>query len=78
MPMRRLSFAIAIFVALLPFGASAQPLIQSQEGIALENQILQLQNQVQQLQGSGGSALGGSSQTVAPAPSASISANGSF
>ena len=71
--MRRLSFAIAIFVALLPFGASAQPLIQSQEGIALENQILQLQNQVQQLQGSGGSALGGSSQTVAPPPSASAS-----
>ncbi len=40
-------------------------MVQSQEGIALENQILQLQQQVQQLQagggGSGGSALGGQS-----------------
>jgi TolA-binding protein len=63
--------AIAAFVALLPFGAAAQPMIQSQEGIALENQILQLQQQVQQLQangggGSGGSALGGDN---APPPS---------
>jgi TolA-binding protein len=54
-------FAIAIFATLLPLGAAAQPMIQSQEGIALENQILQLQQQVQQLQsgGNGGSALGG-------------------
>jgi TolA-binding protein len=54
-------FAMAAFIALLPFGAAAQPMVQSQEGIALENQILQLQAQVQQLQagGAGGSALGG-------------------
>jgi TolA-binding protein len=52
---------MAAFIALLPFGAAAQPMVQSQEGIALENQILQLQAQVQQLQagGAGGSALGG-------------------
>jgi TolA-binding protein len=61
--------AMAAFIAMLPLGAAAQPMVQSQEGIALENQILQLQAQVQQLQagGAGGSALGnGSSQ---PAPS---------
>jgi TolA-binding protein len=62
--MRRHVFAIATFIALLPIGAAAQPMVQSQEGIALENQILQLQAQVQQMQtggggGGGGSALGG-------------------
>jgi TolA-binding protein len=71
-------FAIAAFAALLPFGAAAQPMIQSQEGIALENQILQLQQQVQQLQangggGSGGSALGGDN---APPPSSGDGASG--
>ena len=67
--MRQHIFAITVFAALLPFGAAAQPLVQSQEGIALENQILQLQQQMQQLQsgGSGGSALGNSNP--APAPS---------
>ncbi len=61
-------FAIAAFVAMLPLGAAAQPLIQSQEGIALQNQILQLQQQVQQLQSNnGGSSLGSSS--AAPPPS---------
>ncbi|MBU6419704.1 MAG: hypothetical protein KGQ79_08265 [Proteobacteria bacterium] len=49
---------------LMPLGAYAQPLIQSQEGIALQNEILQLQQQLQQLQaqggGNGGSSLGGS------------------
>ena len=62
-------FAIAIFAALLPFSAAAQPLIQSQEGIALENQILQLQQQVQQLQAGGGggaSALGGGQSQPLP------------
>jgi len=67
--MRHLPVLLAIAV-LAPLALHAQPLIQSQEGIALENQILQLQQQVQQLQasngGSGGSALGGGSQ---PAPS---------
>ena len=63
--MRPHFFTVAAFVALLPFAAHAQPIVQSQEGIALENQILQLQQQVQQLQnnggngGGGGSALGG-------------------
>ena len=74
--MRQNLFALAVFATLLPFGAAqGQPLVQSQEGIALQNQILQLQSQVQQLQAnggggggnnSGGSALGGES---APAPS---------
>jgi TolA-binding protein len=59
---------MAAFIALLPFGAAAQPMVQSQEGIALENQILQLQAQVQQLQagGAGGSALGNGGGQPAP------------
>ncbi len=71
--MRQNSFAIAVFIAILPIGAVAQPLVQSQEGIALENQILQLQNQVQQLQASGGSSLGGSPQPEASSPSSDSS-----
>ncbi|HQT64612.1 MAG: hypothetical protein B7Z75_05435 [Acidocella sp. 20-57-95] len=70
--MRHFRFAVAAFAVLLPLGvAHAQPMIQSQEGIALENQILQLQQQMQQMQagggggGSGGSALGAA---AAPAP----------
>ncbi len=71
--MRQNSFAIAAFIAMLPLAAAAQPLVQSQEGIALENQILQLQSQVQQLQASGGSALAGNSQPAAPAPNSASS-----
>jgi TolA-binding protein len=74
--MRQNLFALAAFAAMLPLGvAQGQPVVQSQEGIALENQILQLQNQVQQLQsgnGGGGSSLGGASS--APPPSASSGA----
>lgn len=59
----RIPFLAVMLMA--PMGAFAQPLIQSQEGIALQNEILQLQQQLQQLQvqrgGSGSSALGGSS-----------------
>jgi TolA-binding protein len=73
MLMRQNSFLIAAFAVMLPVTVAAQPLVQSQEGIALENQILQLQNQVQQLQSSGGSALGGSAQPAAPAPDATSS-----
>jgi len=69
--MRQNVFAIALFVSLLPVGAAAQPLVQSQEGIALENQILQLQQQVQQLQGNnGGSSLGNSQPPPAPSDNA--------
>ncbi len=80
-PMRHKLFALVTLLAALPAGlAEAQPLIQSQEGIALENQILQLQSQVQQLQstnGGGGSALGSVAtptplsgpSTAVPAPS---------
>jgi len=65
--MRQYFFALTAFAVLLPLGAAhGQPLVQSQEGIALQNEILQLQQQVQQLQGNGGSALGGGN---APAPS---------
>ncbi|MDD2794831.1 tol-pal system YbgF family protein [Acidocella sp.] len=68
--MRQNLLALAVFASLLPIGAAqGQPLVQSQEGIALENQILQLQSQVQQLQagggGNGGSVLGGN---AAPPP----------
>jgi TolA-binding protein len=74
--MRQNFFVVAAFAALLPFAAHAQPIVQSQEGIALENQILQLQQQVQQLQqspsqnsgGNGGSVLGG---PETPPPSSS-------
>ncbi|MDD2705026.1 MAG: hypothetical protein PHU07_06820 [Acidocella sp.] len=70
--MRQHIFALAAFAALLPLGAAhGQPLVQSQEGIALQNEILELQQQVQQLQGNGGSALGSSN---APAPSSGNSA----
>ncbi len=61
---------------LMPLGASAQPLIQSQEGIALQNEILQLQQQVQQLQGQGGG-NGGSSLGGGSAPSSSGGGAGS-
>jgi TolA-binding protein len=68
-------FALAAFAAMLPLGvAQAQPVVQSQEGIALENQILQLQQQVQQMQASGGSSLGGGGAPppiqASPAPGA--------
>ena len=70
---RFLLLAVPLFA---PLAASAQPLIQSQEGIALQNEILQLQQQIQQLQaqggGNGGSALGGGN---APPPSGNA-ANG--
>ena len=69
--MRQKLFVIATVAALLPLAqARAQSMIQSQEGIALQNEIDQLQSQLQQLQanggGNGGSSLGGSSS---PAPS---------
>jgi TolA-binding protein len=61
-------FAFALFAAMLPFSAAyGQVAVQSQEGITLQNEILQLQNQVQQLQGNGGSSLGGG--TPSPSPS---------
>jgi TolA-binding protein len=63
----RPTFALAALAVLVPLTLRAQPMIQSQEGIALENQILQLQQQVQQLQsnsGGGGSALGGAQQST--------------
>jgi TolA-binding protein len=79
--MRQHVFAIAGFIAMLPWAAAAQPLVTSQEGIALENQILQLQNQVQQMQGSGGSGNGSSSGSAlgddsgnAPAPASGSAA----
>lgn len=53
---------------LMPLGAYAQPLIQSQEGIALQNEILQLQQQVQQMQGQGGGNGGSSLGGGAPPP----------
>ncbi|MDE2319401.1 MAG: tetratricopeptide repeat protein [Rhodospirillales bacterium] len=68
----RVPFLVATL--LMPLGAYAQPLIQSQEGIALQNEILQLQQQIQQLQtqgGNGASSLGGS----APPPSTGGAAN---
>ncbi len=74
--MRRINVATAELIAMLPLCAAAQPLVQSQEGIALENQILQLQNQMQQLQaanGSGSSALGGNPAPAAPPPGAASS-----
>lgn len=76
--MSRNPFALAVFIGLFPAVAGAQPLIQSQEGIALENQILQLQNQVQQLRassGSGGSALGNAAEAAPPVASSASGAS---
>jgi TolA-binding protein len=69
-------YRILLFAAMLlaPLGAAAQPLIQSQEGIALQNEILQLQQQVQQLQGQGGN--GGSSLGTSAPPSSSTGGAG--
>lgn len=68
--MRKSLLAVSLLLS-LPAAAAAQPLIQSQEGIALQNEIEQLQAQVQQLQsgaqGNGGSALGSPSS---PPPAA--------
>ncbi len=59
--MRMKLSSLALLIALAPCGlAHAQPTLQSQEGITLENQILQLQAQVQQMQSSGGGGGGGS------------------
>ncbi len=74
--MRKHLIALTVFASMLPFGAAqGQPLVQSQEGIALENQILQLQSQVQQLQASGGGNNGGSVLGGASAPAPQPSAN---
>jgi TolA-binding protein len=79
--MRQNLIALAVFASILPIGAAqGQPLVQSQEGIALENQILHLQSQVQQLQagggGNGGSALGGSSAPPPPPTSGAAALSG--
>lgn len=71
--MRKSLFAPILFSStlfLLPAAAGAQPMVQSQEGIALQNEIDQLQSQVQQLQSqatnNGGSSLGGGSAPPPP------------
>lgn len=74
-----LPFAVAV-----PGGAAhAQSAIESREGIALQNQILELRNEVEQLrQGGGGvapapagpTALGGYQGGAAPGPSADVTA----
>jgi TolA-binding protein len=79
--MRQKLLVLAFFATVLPFGAAqAQPLVQSQEGIALENQILQLQQQMQQVQagggGGGGSALGGGGAAVAPSENSAAAPSG--
>lgn len=75
--MRQNLFAFAMFASMLPFGtASGQSMVQSQEGIALENQILQLQSQMQGLQnanGGNGNGNGGSALSSAPPPSSGVS-----
>lgn len=60
-------YRIPFFAVLLlgPLAAQAQPLIQSQEGIALQDEILQLRQQLQQVESqqhsnNGGSSLAGS------------------
>lgn len=63
-------YRIPFFAVLLlgPLAAQAQPLIQSQEGIALQNEILQLRQQVQQMGSQKTSGDGGSSLSAPPAP----------
>jgi TolA-binding protein len=77
--MRQNLLALAFFAFMLPIGAAqGQPLVQSQEGIALENQILQLQQQMQQLQSGGGSgsSLGGGQSAPPPESSGAPPAAG--
>jgi TolA-binding protein len=82
--MRQNLFAFAVFASLLPFSAAqGQTVIQSQEGIALQNQIDQLQQQLQQVQQSqssggdnGGDNNGSALGNAAPAPSAAPPAGG--
>jgi TolA-binding protein len=45
---------LALFMAVAPLGRPAQAQMESREGIALQNQILELRRQVQILQGQGG------------------------
>jgi TolA-binding protein len=81
--MSRNFLSLVLFATMLPIPAAAQSAVQSQEGIALENQIQQLQSQMQQLQNnggnSGGSALGGGTapppSNGGPAPDSSIMTN---
>lgn len=65
---------IAVMLA-MPLGATAQPLIQSQEGIALQNEILQLQHQVQLIHGQGGDTGNGGSDLGGGAASSGASAS---
>jgi hypothetical protein len=59
-PMRQYLAAFVVFASLAPFSvADGQQFIQSQEGIALQNEILQLQSQVQALQYAGAGAGAG-------------------
>jgi TolA-binding protein len=79
--MRQNLFAFAVFASLLPFSAAqGQTVIQSQEGIALQNQIDQLQQQLQQVQTSsgnnGGDNSGSALGNAAPAPSAAPPSGG--
>lgn len=69
-------YRIPLFAIMLmaPIGAFAQPIIQSQEGIALQNEILQLQQQLQQVQAQRGSG-GGSSMGSGAAPASSGSSS---
>jgi TolA-binding protein len=80
--MRQHLVALAMFASMLPIGvAQGQPVVQSQEGIALENQILQLQNQMQNMQSSGGSgnsSLGGNNNNPPPMSSGAPAADSSI
>jgi TolA-binding protein len=68
--MRKNFCSLVLFATLLPIGAAhGQSTIQSQEGITLQNEILQLQNQVQQLQTGGGNNSGSALGNAAPPPS---------
>lgn len=60
---------------MVPLGASAQPLIQSQEGIAIQNEVLQLQQQVQQLQSQRGGSTASGGSSVPPPSSGSSATN---
>ena len=75
--MRQHLLAFVAFASMLPLSAAyGQVQMQSQEGIALENQILQLQQQVQGLQGGGNNGNGGSAlnngSAAGPAPDAGV------
>ena len=77
LPARCLLLALTLTVVALGSPGLARAQVESREGIALQNQILELRRQVQILQDQRGGARGGAPTYLAPAPYSSSPAPGS-